>query len=56
LLAIDEAHLVSDWSDFRKAYLTLNSLHISFQNTPIMALTVTATPKVELKSYFVIQL
>ena len=47
LLAIDEAHLVSEWSDFRKTYLALESLHISFRNTPIMALTATATPKVE---------
>ena len=47
LLAIDEAHLVSEWSDFRKVYLALESLHISFRNTPIMALTATATPKVE---------
>ena len=47
LLAIDEAHLVSEWSDFRKAYLALESLHISFRNTPIMALTATSTPKVE---------
>ena len=46
LLAIDEAHVVSEWSDFRKAYLALESLHISFCNTPIMALTATATPKV----------
>ena len=34
-------------SDFRKAYLTLESLHISFQNSPIMALTATTTPEVE---------
>ena len=47
LLAIDEAHLVSEWSDFRKAYLTLDTLHIKFRNTPIMALTATATPKVQ---------
>ena len=47
LLAIDEAHLVSEWSDFRKAYLALESLHISFRNTPIMALTATTTPKVK---------
>ena len=26
LIAIDEAHLVSDWSDFRKAYLELGNL------------------------------
>ena len=45
--AIDEAHLISEWSDFRKAYTSLETLHTSFRNTPIMALTATATPKVE---------
>ena len=44
LIAIDEAHLVSEWADFRKAYQDLESLHSSFRNTPIMALTATATP------------
>ena len=48
LIAIDEAHLVSDWSDFRKAYLELGNLKHPFPNTPMMALTVTATPKVEM--------
>ena len=47
LLAIDEAHLVSQWSDFRKAYTSLQTLHTYFHNTPIMAPTATATPKVE---------
>ena len=47
LLAIDEAHLFCEWSDFRKAYTSLETLHTSFRNTPIMALTATATPKVE---------
>lgn len=46
LLAIDEAHLVSEWADFRKGYRDLESLHSSFRNTPIMALTATATPEV----------
>lgn len=50
LLAIDEAHLVSEWADFRKAYRDLESLHSSFCDTPIMALTATATPEVERKS------
>ena len=44
----DQVHgLVSEWSDFRKAYTSLETLHTSFRNTPIMALTTTATPKVE---------
>lgn len=47
LLAIDEAHLASDWSDFRKAYLYLQNLQLAFPNTPIMALTATATPTLE---------
>ena len=47
LIAIDEAHLASDWSDFRKAYLHLENLRLSFPKTPIMALTATATPEVE---------
>ena len=33
LLTIDEAHLVSEWSDFRKAYLTLESLHFLSKHT-----------------------
>ena len=49
LIAIDEAHLVSEWADFRKAYRDLESLHSSFRNTPIMALTATATPEVEIE-------
>ena len=49
LLAIDEAHLVSEWADFRKAYRSLENLHSSFRNTPIMALTATATPEVEVE-------
>ena len=44
LIAIDEAHLVSDWSDFRKAYSDLQNLKHSFPNIPVMAL---ATPEVE---------
>ena len=48
LIAIDEAHLVYDWSDFCKAYLELGNLKNSFPNVPIMAVTATATPKVEM--------
>ena len=47
LIAVDEAHLVSDWSDFRKAYSELEKLKIMFPDVPIMALTATATPDVE---------
>ena len=47
LIAVDEAHLVSDWSDFRKAYSELEKLKIMFPDVPIMAHTATATPDVE---------
>ena len=47
LIAIDGAHLVSDWSDFRKAYLELGNLKYTFPDVPMMALTATATPRVE---------
>ena len=43
LIAIDEAHLVSDWSDFRKAYLELGNLKYTSPDVPMMALTATAT-------------
>ncbi len=47
LIAIDEAHCISQWgNDFRPAYLNCNVLRELLPETPIIALTATATPKV----------
>ena len=39
LIAIDEAHLISGWADFRNAFLGLKDLQNIFSKTPLMALT-----------------
>jgi len=47
LIAIDEAHCISEWGhDFRPDYRNLKVLRILFPETPIIALTATATEKV----------
>ena len=47
LLAIDEAHCVSDWGPtFRPAYLALPQVRAQLGDPPMLALTATATPSV----------
>lgn len=48
LLAIDEAHCISQWGyDFRPAYLEIAEIRTQFPGVPILALTASATPKVQ---------
>jgi ATP-dependent DNA helicase RecQ len=47
LIAIDEAHCISQWGyDFRPAYLEIANIRPLFKGVNIIALTATATPEV----------
>ena len=47
LLAIDEAHCISQWGyDFRPPYLEIAAIREFMPDVPVMALTATATPDV----------
>lgn len=47
LLAVDESHCISQWGyDFRPPYLKIAEIRKYIPDTPVMALTATATPKV----------
>ena len=48
LIAIDEAHCVSQWGhDFRPAYLKISVLKTHFTKVPFLALTASATQRVQ---------
>ncbi|MBS0028742.1 RecQ family ATP-dependent DNA helicase [Chitinophaga sp. 22321] len=48
LIAVDEAHCISQWGyDFRPAYLQIADIRSFFPAAPVLALTASATPKVQ---------
>lgn len=47
LLAVDESHCISQWGyDFRPSYLNISDIRQHLPETPVLALTATATPSV----------
>lgn len=47
LLAVDEAHCISQWGyDFRPPYLEISEIRELMPDAPVLALTATATPEV----------
>ncbi|MDR1699408.1 MAG: ATP-dependent DNA helicase, partial [Prevotellaceae bacterium] len=47
LLAVDESHCISQWGyDFRPSYLKIADIRKIIPDTPVLALTATATPEV----------
>jgi ATP-dependent DNA helicase RecQ len=48
LIAVDEAHCISQWGyDFRPSYLKITELRNELPNVPFIAVTASATPKVQ---------
>ena len=48
LIAVDEAHCISQWGyDFRPPYLRIANLREELPDVPVLALTASATPKVQ---------
>ncbi|HET6399978.1 MAG TPA: ATP-dependent DNA helicase RecQ [Candidatus Kapabacteria bacterium] len=60
LLAIDEAHCISQWGhDFRTSYRRIPDVYVKFSNgerPPVIALTATATPEVRVDISQLLQL